>query len=278
MPVAIDDTGNVTQGGTLNQGAPGVLSNDSDPEDDALAVKTSPVNGPNNGTLTLFVDGSYTYFHDGSATTSDSFVYQVCDTELLCDTATVNITINSSPLTIFEVRVAASSDDAEEHASGRVGVNNNDLELVFDKVIQTVGMRFNGISVPKRANIISAYIQFQADEIHSMDTTLTIYGQADGNPLTFVNSNGNITNRTPTTADVEWTPDPWINKGDAGSDQQTEDISSIVQEIVNQEDWLIGNSLVIIISGTDTGKRVAESFNGYQNGAPLLHVEYNSGS
>jgi hypothetical protein len=60
--------------------------------------------------------------------------------------------------------------------------------------------------------------------------------------------------------------------GEAGLDQQTPDVSSVIQEIVNRPGWTSGNSLVIIITGT--GKRVADSYNGNQAGASTLHVEY----
>ena len=43
-----------------------------------------------------------------------NFDFQVCDTESLCDTATVSITVNPlAPLTI-NVRVSSENDDAEE--------------------------------------------------------------------------------------------------------------------------------------------------------------------
>ncbi len=71
---------------------------------------------------------------------------------------------------------------------------------------------------------------------------------------------------------MSWNPVAWTTKGEAGPDQQTPDIASIIQEIVNPLGWSSGNSLVIIITGT--GQRTAESFDGDQNGAPLLHVEY----
>jgi hypothetical protein len=46
----------------------------------------------------------------------------------------------------------------------------------------------------------------------------------------------------------------------------------VIQEIVNRSGWASGNSLVLIVTGT--GKRTAESYNGDQAGAALLHVEY----
>ncbi len=69
-----------------------------------------------------------------------------------------------------------------------------------------------------------------------------------------------------------WSPVPWTTRGEAGPDQQTPDVASIIQEIVNRPGWSSGNSLVIIITGT--GERVAESYNGDSSGAPLLHVDY----
>ena len=71
---------------------------------------------------------------------------------------------------------------------------------------------------------------------------------------------------------MAWSPLPWTTMGEAGPDQRTPDISQIIQEIVSRPDWSSGNSLAFIITGT--GKRVAESYNGDQGGAPLLHVEF----
>jgi hypothetical protein len=61
---------------------------------------------------------------------------------------------------------------------------------------------------------------------------------------------------------------------EAGAKQQTPDLSAILDEIVSRPDWQPGNSLVIIITGN--GERVAESYDGDQAGAPLLHVEFTS--
>ncbi|MGI9326013.1 MAG: hypothetical protein ACR2PZ_12385, partial [Pseudomonadales bacterium] len=62
------------------------------------------------------------------------------------------------------------------------------------------------------------------------------------------------------------------SKGEAGPNQKTPNIASIIQEVTGRPGWASGNSLVLIITGT--GERAAESFNGDQAGAPLLHVEY----
>ena len=100
-PTAADDSATVNEGGTvmvLDSTAASVRANDTDPDNllTALTVNTTPVTPPGNGILTLNANGTFSYTHDGDETTSDSFVYEICDPAPLCATATVNITINPS--------------------------------------------------------------------------------------------------------------------------------------------------------------------------------------
>ncbi len=118
---------------------------------------------------------------------------------------------------------------------------------------------------------MNAYVQFQVAESHSGATSLTIKGEAVDNAATCISSSGNISTRGTTTSSVSWGPVAWATVGEAGPAQQTPNIASIIQEIVNRPGWS-SDSLVIIITGT--GERTAESFNGDLSGAPLLQVEY----
>lgn len=97
-PIAVDDSASVDEGGTvsvLDSGALSVTANDSDPNGDPLTVSTTPVSAPSHGTLVLAANGTFSYTHDGSETTGDSFVYRVCDDAPLplCATATVTIAV-----------------------------------------------------------------------------------------------------------------------------------------------------------------------------------------
>ena len=91
-----------------------------------------------------------------------------------------------------EVRVVAGSDDAEER-SGNVKTTSRDLELTLEKLdYQTVGLRFRSLDIPQLATIENAWIQFQADEVHSETTSLTIAAEATGDAATFLAADGNI--------------------------------------------------------------------------------------
>jgi hypothetical protein len=173
-----------------------------------------------------------------------------------------------------QVQVAADSDDAEERASGSMKLTSSDLELVYDKGgNQHVGMRFN-VDIPKDANIYNAYIQFTADETHSVPTSLVIQGEDIGDAMPFESNDRNISLRDKTAASVSWDSIPDWAAGDAGPYQMTPDISPVIQEIVRHPDWSPNNWLAIIITGT--GERVAESYDGLPSGAPVLNVEYSA--
>ena len=178
-----------------------------------------------------------------------------------------------------EIQIANSENDAEEGESGAMYVSSSDIEMVYDTFAdqfnQTIGLRFPDLNLPQNSIITNAYIQFTVDEDDSDQdpTNLVIEGENVGNSAIFEELPNNITSRSKTTSQVNWNNVPlWTAVGDAGLDQQTPDISGIIQEILNRPDWSQNNALSIIISGT--GKRVAESFDGNSNSAPKLVIEY----
>ena len=100
--VATNDTYAVPTGGSGNQAAPGVMSNDVGLGGNPLAT-ASMVTGPAHtaaGSLALSADGSFTYTHDGSAM-DDSFTYKVTDAGgNVSNTATVTLDtpFNAAPV------------------------------------------------------------------------------------------------------------------------------------------------------------------------------------
>ena len=204
-------------------------------------------------------------------------------TNALSGSATTSIVILApppSPPSTVERRIAADADDAEERSTGTVDLKGgDDLELMTDGSSQlAVGLRFTQLAIPTGATITHAYVKFQADEAQSEPTTLTIRGQAIDNAPAFTNTSGSLTARmtaqAATTARVTWNDlPPWTT---VGTQHETPELASVIQEIVARPGWRSGNALVLLINGT--GHRTAESYEGDHADAPLLHVEYAAGA
>ncbi len=175
--------------------------------------------------------------------------------------------------TTVEQRPLASTDDAEESATGTMKLSSSDLELVQDGSTQIVGMRWPALAIPRNATITAAWVQFAARQSHSVTTQLAFSAQAADNAAAFATTTSNVSARPRTTAAVSWTPDAWV-AGGAGAAQRTPDLSPLIREVVNRGGWASGNALAMIVTGT--GRRSAWSRDGNQAIAPLLHVEYNT--
>ncbi len=188
------------------------------------------------------------------------------------DTVTV-VVHPAGGVTVVEVQITAGADDAEESATGGMYLESSDLELVFDywngAAEQTVGLRFVGVAIPKGATITSAFVRFQVDESSADATSLVIRGHDTNNASAFSLSNGDLSTRPATTAQVSWAPGAWLTPG---LQQETPDLSAVIQEVVDRGGWSAGNAMVLTITGT--GRRVAESYEGSAAGAALLHIEY----
>jgi hypothetical protein len=199
-----------------------------------------------------------------------SFRITVSDGELTADT-TVDFTIDDQSLTTSQFTIATGADDVEELGDGSLYSTSSDIELAVDSGPQTIGLRFTGVTIPRGAEIVSAWLQFTTDETDSAPAALTITGEASGDSAAFV-GDGAVTVRTTVPQAVEWAPEPWPTVGEAGDAQRTPDLADIVGEITRRIDWDSGHALAFVITGS--GTRTAESFNGAPEKAAVLHVEW----
>jgi hypothetical protein len=178
------------------------------------------------------------------------------------------------PGTIVELqmRVGSSSDDVEEQPNGWLYTNSSDLEMVQDgTATQAIGLRYAGLSIPKGATILDAWIQFTVDERSTGPVGLRIRANDVGNAAGF-SGNFDVSGRAATTASVMWLPPDWTSVGQAGPGQRTASLVSLVQAIVNRADWAPGNAMAFLIDGT--GWRNAVSYDGNPGAAPMLYVKY----
>lgn len=173
---------------------------------------------------------------------------------------------------LFARRVAASADDAEEHADGVVVIGDGDLELVEDGAFgaQTVGLRFQNVTVPADATIVKAWLDFMADETSADVTSLEIHGIAEDNPVPFAATNFNISTRPVTSASAVWSDVPgWSVLRET---YRAVDMADVVQELINAPGWASGEAMAFTITGT--GRRVAEPYEGGARLGPRLFIEY----
>jgi DNA-binding beta-propeller fold protein YncE len=92
-PLAADDFYAMTQAGSLDVAASGLLANDSDSDEDPLTVEV--VAGPAHASsFAVAPDGSFTYVPLAYFHGEDSFTYRASDGEGYSETATVHITVS----------------------------------------------------------------------------------------------------------------------------------------------------------------------------------------
>lgn len=173
----------------------------------------------------------------------------------------------------------SNNDDAEENKSGgSVDLSSSDLELCVEDLVwplsdnnQWVGLRFAGIEIPANATIISAYIQFTSDENQSGASNLKIYQENTSNSAAFTNQNANLSSRSKLPAFITWAPGNWSSNG-AGANERTPELKTLVQQIVNQSNWNIGNAMAFLFEGT--GTKSAYSRDSDVDKSAKLHIKY----
>lgn len=209
-------------------------------------------------------------------------------------TVTTDVASNGVVFTVLasnnlDIAVDESLGDVEEASStGMIDVTSSDLELgEFDTTgdpdygLQTIGLRFNNVTIPAGSTILAASVQFTCDATGEGPVQLTIYGEDVGNSSVFEEAVQYTVSQRPRTAvNAVWDVLPWLVVGESGPAQMTCDLADVVQAIVDRGDWTSGNSMAFIFehSGPSIGVtsssdgREAETIDG--TAAPILKIIY----
>ena len=157
-PVAIDDTYTTNEDTTLAVvAAQGVLANDTDADADTLTALL--VTGPTRGSLTLNLDGSFSYIPDANFNGTDSFTYRANDGNANSNVATVNITVTS-------VNDAPVAND--DFAS-----TNEDTPVVIDVVANDTDIDGHidptsvAITASAESRLIAGELRDRSDHLHA---------------------------------------------------------------------------------------------------------------
>ena len=175
-----------------------------------------------------------------------------------------------------DYQVSASADDADEVlvVSDRVvSITSAPLRNV-DAADEWDGVRFQGVTIPDGATITSAYLTLYFPAPTQDEPDITIYGQDNGNPGQFTTDNANISSRTRTSASVDWGS---ANLGSSARWVNTSNLSTIVQELVDNYSYASGASMVFVWkSRANDGARdcTVQSYDVSASEAAKLHIEY----
>ena len=174
----------------------------------------------------------------------------------------------------ISMQIAASGDDVTEDGT------------TYDRTAATVwmgtggaatasytGLRFTGIAIPPHATITSAYVNVVSSQTQWNSYSMAIAADATGNSPAFTSGN-RPSQRTLTTASVMHDDDvQWL----ANTTYALDDVSAVIQEIINRPDWASGNALSVIMTGTGGAyaRKFVTSFDGGgSTNAPRLVVTF----
>jgi len=176
-PVAVNDTYAVSAGSVFKVAASGVLSNDTDTENDLLTVvsNTSPL----NGVLTIKSDGSFTYTPTVTFVGLDYFTYRASDGQI-SNLATVTLTVGS--LTMPGIRMYGPGWNLlgwplQTSRAVTVGLTSiaGKYQTVYHYDAQASGWEIYDASLPPQLNTLSTFNFGQAYWITvTQNVTLTL--------------------------------------------------------------------------------------------------------
>jgi|CXWK01.1.fsa_nt_gi hypothetical protein len=164
--------------------------------------------------------------------------------------------------------ITDGADDAQE-AGGTPVVTQTSVNCATSNAY--IGLRFQGTGLTQGAIINSAVLKLYLPS-GSYDTpNVTQYGQLISNAPTFTTNTNDISGRTLTQASV-----PWTSTGGGSGWRQPPDIATVLQEIVDQDDWVEDNYFAIIMRGNSTTSsplRIS-AYEGGMSTRPYIIIDY----
>lgn len=166
-------------------------------------------------------------------------------------------------MAVQTIAIAASADDADELHGGADtgGVTINAASITLRRHTTNPrggGFRFLGVLADRKSAITSAILTLTPNANVGAGFEGVFYGELYRAPATFAATAGNITNRPRTAASVAWTA------GAATADTaKTIDVTTIVQELVNKNDWTVGDNIALTLFGNITANTTAQTYYAY---------------
>lgn len=163
--------------------------------------------------------------------------------------------------------IITSVKDGDSDASeinGTVTIDNNKLIISKGTANVISAVRFTALAIPQGVVITSAYIRFTSAQLNTAPTDIVIQGELDDNSAAFKAERDNLSDRKRTATAIQWQTDNQFPVSDEIT--TTPDISSIIQEVVDDNNWCGGQALSIIFDATSTDSASARQAHAYDSG------------
>lgn len=183
-------------------------------------------------------------------------------------------------MSIFNTQVAASGDDGRNYSGtggfsatgtiGCIGNSTSDVRLSCDAFF-----RFDNVAIPNAATIATAYLEICPNGNDNGSPELIVHG-IDEDDAAAPTSAAEFAADPHVAASVQWDA-AWV----AQVWEQSPDITTIIQDIVDRAGWSSGNALMLQVCD-DLGSGVNNVYSVfYDNDSALaakLYIEFDVGS
>jgi len=173
-------------------------------------------------------------------------------------------------------QIAGSSDDVNEDGAS-LDLTSGTVWLGTGSVVTAsyTGLRFSNLTIPQGATITSAKLQVYAPTTSWIAMSFVFAAENVGNSATF-SASSKPSQRSLTTQTVSHASDAqWVG----GTWYDLDEISSVVQPVINRADWASGNALSLILKGNGSayGRKSGTSYDGTPANAIRLVITYSGG-
>lgn len=179
----------------------------------------------------------------------------------------------TSSVKTLSLQIKSGGDDVNQDGTG---FNTTTSTVWFGNGSSTtssyLGLRFGSVTIPKGAVIKSANLSFYSSQSQWLSIKTDIFADKSPDSVSFSSTNKPsqrtlTTNKVTYSTNNQWNANTWYNMTD---------ITSVMQEIVNQTGWISGKNISIIIKGTGSsfGRKYLKSYEGGTTLAPKLVITY----
>ncbi len=184
--------------------------------------------------------------------------------------------------TTLNLQVGASGDDFRwNEGNSYFTATDTAIDVGYQDGTTTrknAGFRFTNVTAPKNASIVSAKLTLRSTSTPTSQTVVNLKIDAilatnPSAPTTYAGAEG----ATRTSAVVNWDN---VGAWAASTNYDSPDITSVIQELVNQSGWASGNAMVIYLedngsSAVNGTTRQFQTYDNYAPNAPKLQIVYN---